>query len=437
MMGNIVIAGAGHGGLVAGWHLARAGHTVSVYERGTYETLGHDWDDCMGLRGFDLNGMPRPPKDCYHPFIQMAYKNPRKTVTLVTPFHENPNFCFMDRKALIRWLIDLCKEAGVVFHFGHEVLGPVCGYDRVMGIRVRNGETVSDIPADLVIDAAGHYSPVRRNLPARFGIRNTLEETDVFHCYRAYYNKTAEKFTDPKYTVFFYHCSKPGMDWVITEDGYIDVLIGKFGPLSKQEIDASLAAIREDYPYMGDEILRGGTVASIPLIRTLPRFVANGYAAIGDAAGMTVPLNGCGIDLCFWAGKFLGLAAMGIKDGDFSAERLWIYQYRYCVREGNKLIPIEKLKNLMSNISAENVDFLLEQEILTEQEIAMSDGSFGHVNIRYLFDKMRRLLPQAYLIPRTVRAMRGISHLPTLSRRMPYYYDPARVSRWLAIYNKT
>ena len=42
---NIVVAGLGHGGIVAAALLSEKGYDVTVYEKGSEGTLGHDWTD--------------------------------------------------------------------------------------------------------------------------------------------------------------------------------------------------------------------------------------------------------------------------------------------------------------------------------------------------------------------------------------------------------
>ena len=42
---KVIVAGAGHGGLVAASKLAKFGYDVSVYEKKQREELGHDWED--------------------------------------------------------------------------------------------------------------------------------------------------------------------------------------------------------------------------------------------------------------------------------------------------------------------------------------------------------------------------------------------------------
>lgn len=45
MSKKIVVAGAGHGGVIAAAKLAKEGFDVTVYEKKKRENIGHDWED--------------------------------------------------------------------------------------------------------------------------------------------------------------------------------------------------------------------------------------------------------------------------------------------------------------------------------------------------------------------------------------------------------
>ncbi len=434
-MSKILVAGAGHGGLTAAYNLAKAGHRVTVFEKCDYETVGHDWHDGIWLRDFELVNMPRPDPSLFIPNKDMRFFNPKKNVSLELNFPESPNTVFIDRRKLVQFLADRCREAGVEIRFGVQVLRAVCGPDRVRGVRVRDADgQEKTVFGDLVIDAAGVHSPVRRSLPERFGVPAEIPAEDTFFVYRAYFEKTDPAKVDPRYTVYFFHCGHPGMDWVITEEGYMDVLVGKFGSLSEEEIAESLADFRKEYPYLGEKALRGGYMSAIPLTRTLPCFVANGYAAVGDSAGMTVPLNGCGIDLSLQAGGILALTANAVKDGDFTRERLWPYQQRYCVLHGNRLVVVAKLRAFLATLKPENIDFLLERGILSQTEIGMASGNMSAVTLPYILKKLRAILPQSYLIPAAASAMRGVGRIKKITSSMPADYNRKRVAKWDRLY---
>lgn len=429
-MSKILVAGAGHGGLVAAANLAAAGHDVTVIEKSSRAGAGHDWHDMMSLHAFDFASLSRPDKAAYGAGLPMCFYSPNKKVKLCLPFTENEDSICIDRKLLLSHLIDCAEERGVKFKFLTRALSAECENGRVTGLLTSHAGHEKLLPCDLLIDAAGFHSPVKMNLPDEMGIQKELDEKAVFHCYRAYFNKTADEYSDPPYGVHVFHCGRPGIDWVITEKNYIDVLIGKFGAFEDGEIEEALEDFREEYPYMGKKILRGGSTVDIPISRTLPMIVANGYAAVGDSACMTVPLNGSGINLSLKAGKLLAQTVLG-ADGEYTKEKLWGYQYRYNKLFGDKLLIIDMLRSFFSGMKAENIDFFLERGILTAEDF--DTGSLS-LTAGEVLRKIKATLPQAYVLPPLVKSMKGAAMISRVDEMLPERYDEKKLERWLKKY---
>ncbi|MCL2299989.1 MAG: NAD(P)-binding protein, partial [Firmicutes bacterium] len=55
-MPHFLIAGAGHGGLCAALHLAKAGHRATVFERLAEADLGYDWPDTVWADALERSG---------------------------------------------------------------------------------------------------------------------------------------------------------------------------------------------------------------------------------------------------------------------------------------------------------------------------------------------------------------------------------------------
>lgn len=437
-MKNILVAGAGHGGLSAAALLAKNGYNVTVLEKLQRTDIGHDWHDAMDIPAFRFADIPVPDEKNFHRGLRMCYFNPKKTVKLNMdggPGVSQSDCITIDRKFLINYLIDHCISQGVKFIFGAEIKEALTDGSRVSGVKaVIDGEE-KEIFADMTIDAAGMNSPVRRNLPDSFGIQKEIPEEDTFEIFRAYYENKEKYITDPNYSVFFYNCGKPGIDWVITEENYIDVLIGKFGYITEEEIETSLNDIRENYPGMGENPIRGGITATIPLSKTLPLLVADSYALIGDSASMTVPLNGSGIDLSLQAGKLLSSAVMAAEKNGYRKEDLWQYQYRYFTLFGNSLVPISILRRFLGSITAEDIDFFLEKGILTEKEISMASGISG-ITASYVIDKIVAAAPQAKLLPSLLNTLKSMPKLPFVYKNMPVKWDDGKIAKWLEDYKE-
>ncbi|MBE6716230.1 MAG: NAD(P)/FAD-dependent oxidoreductase [Ruminococcaceae bacterium] len=438
-MKKILVAGAGHGGLSAAAILSKNGYDVTVVEKQTKETIGHDWHDAMDIPAFHFADIPVPPEDCFKRGLHMCYYNPKKTVKLNTdegPGAASSNGITIDRKFLIQYLIEHCEKCGVKFIFGADIKEALTENTKVLGIKAVIDGKEKEFTADMTVDAAGMFSPVRKSLPEQFGIQRDFAEDDIIEIYRAYYENPDKYITDPNYSVFFYNCGKPGLDWVITEEEYIDVLIGKFGSLTEEEIDTSLEDLRKLYPGMGTTPIRGGHTAKIPLSKTLPMIIADSYALVGDSAGMTVPLNGSGINLSLQAGKLLAAAVMAAEKRGYKKEDLWQYQYRYFTLFGNNLVPISIMRRFFGAITAEDIDFFLEKNILTEKEIGMAGGNFSEVNAAYIINKLSAAAPKIKLLPSLLKTISGMPMLPSIYKMMPDKWDDKKIQNWIEKYSE-
>ena len=426
---KIAVAGAGHGGLTAAIRLAENGCDVTVVEAKEEDALGHDWHDTMVADAFDFCGLPRP-ENAFTPYMPARHSNPACTVELKTAETPSDAVFYIDRKTLIRYLIDRAKAAGVKFRFGTEVTGPVSNGGRVAGLFLRRAHQFGVLDADLVIDAAGMHSPVRRNLPESAGIMREIATPDTYFVYRAYFEGAG---APPAYTynIVFFHTGLPGLDWLIDRDGTADVLIGGIGADISDKIDSALADFRSRYPFVGTRLLRGGDgVYTIPLRRTLPLFVADGYAAVGDSACMTEPMNGSGITLSMKAGRILADTVLhtGKRAADVSS--LWRYQYVYQRAFGERFLKDDILKSMLGTMTPEDIDYLFERGVLTAKEMLGADTP---VDIAYLRGKAS-LLGRPDLTAAFLRTAGRLARMRGVCAKMPERYDREAVAAWMQAY---
>lgn len=429
-MKRIIVAGAGHGGLSAAINLSRNGFDVTVVEKNRLEDLGYDWHDTMLKKTFELAGIPSPAPELLFPMEKMCYYSRNQKIKIAPEQKISGNIAYIDRKILINHLIDCAMENGVRFLFESEILRAVCETNRVTGIRfVREGQT-KELRGDLVIDAAGLNSPVRKSLPAHFGIEREIQAKDVFYAWRGYFEKTEEKQTSPAHSVFFYHCATPGMDWAITQKGYVDILIGGFGKLTQKNIADALADFQKQYPFMGKKLLRGGECDLIPLGKTLPVFVCNGYAAVGNSAFMTEPLSGSGIDLSIRAGKLLADTLLS-SDGDTTGYGLWNYNREYIKKYAERYYTDLILKNFLSSLTADDIDFFFDRKILTAKELARgSKYTPGELLQKANILRRPALLPPLAGVGRKLLALRAVR------AALPEEYDGGKIGKWKKAYGK-
>ncbi|MFL6209640.1 MAG: NAD(P)/FAD-dependent oxidoreductase [Pyrinomonadaceae bacterium] len=298
---DVVIIGAGLGGLQCARLLGRAGmrvlladrkraldesvHTTGIFVRRT-------------LEDFDL------PADCLGPAVRgvTLYSPARRTLALNSP-HEEFRVGRMGRMYL-RFLAD-CERAGVVWQpQARYVKCEMTGRDRVI-VQLEVGGRVLRVPTRFVVGADGAQSRVARDLDLDrnqawiVGVEDVY--TDVphagaprFHC-----------FLDPRLA--------PGyLAWVV-HDG-VETHVGVGGYAARFEPLAALAEFQRSLAGLfdltkGQRIERRG--GRIPVGGVLRRIKCAQGLLVGDAAGAVSPLTAGGLDPCM---RLSSLAAHVIVD---------------------------------------------------------------------------------------------------------------------------
>jgi len=432
---RILIAGAGHGGLAAGGILAKHGHAVTVFERCPEENLGYDWTDIFNMRCFGEAGIPLPPEGTYHRVPDFTFHNPSHTTGVTAVIPEHLTEMGMERRDILRHLIGFARESGVAFAFETTVEAPLIEGNRVAGLVINDKTGRRELSADLVIDAAGMDSPVRIQLPEAWGLTGKYRRDQYFTVFRAFYSRTdAPHLGDDPFNVYFYPMGRRAVAWIAREEGYVDLMCGCFEDTTRQYAEEIRHFLLPHHPEMGDEIVRGGQVVKIPVRRPVSLMVADGYAAIGDSAGMTVPIIGSGITNCIRAARMLSDVVLTAKD--CSAASLWPYQVKYMRGIGAVHACLDPLKTMMLTMGSKTVDFLLERRILDAADMAKA-----RTGQEVMFTP-----PQMAL-----RGLRGAGHMPTMLKmagrlaasqklkrhvlRIPETYEAQAVRAWAAAYD--
>lgn len=420
---KIIVAGAGHGGLAAAAELAKVGYDVSVYEAKKRNGIGHDWEDRFS---FDLLlsavNADKLPDSAWRYRGDCAFISPDYKTKVVINYTDENRQKIMWRKPLINMLLDNAEKSGVKLNFETEVTAPIIRGGRVAGLKTSEG----DIESDLVIDAAGVLSPVRTKLPESFGIEKRPKRGDVFYAYRAYFNKTDSNMPKIPFEVYLCHAREQGLSWCCTNEDSVDILIGRIDPLNKKLVNYHIDNFRKTHPYIGNEILHGGNYGIIPVRRPLALMVADGYAAVGDSAFMTTPMNGMGIDLSLHAGKLL--ADTVIKNsGDASVETLWKYNRDFLFLYGGETAKNEGLKNALLNLPGEGVDFLFESAVIQASDLS---GAGKNTDIGNLLGKFARGMKNPPYFFTVLEGIMQGAFSAKLFKRAPEKYDRDKIIKW-------
>ena len=442
---KIIVAGAGHGGITAAALLAEKGFDVTVYERGQEGKLGYDWTDIFDPKALDVVGCPWPSEDKYRWKNDMTFWapniDPKNKIRQRVPNDKNEMEIQMERSDIYEMLINFATEKGVKFVYETNITGPIMDKDRVVGIKTDKG----DIYGDMVIDAAGCESPVRVNLPEYLGIQKHPNWGEKFYVYREFYDLPVDiSEVEDLYKVYLFPDKESvGICWIASEEedgeSHSDLLIGRMDRFDKEDALRTAERYRKDNPQLGTEHKRGGYFTLIPVRQPIAIMVANGYAAIGDSAFMTVPIIGSGIGNAIKNSKILADVIAADKTETYSASALYPYQKQYVEKMGRHIAPLALAKLLLTRVSQDEITYALDKGILTHYEMTITAN---HTSIwKFLhFDPnlpMRgvNLVKNPGLLKKAAPVVVDILEYYAVSYSMPKTYDLERLKKWAAKYD--
>lgn len=436
MSKKIIVAGLGHGGIAAAALLSKQGFNVTVYEKKAEGTLGYDWTDIFAPGALKIAGMELPPEDKFEYKQDMTFFGPNSEKSLKQHVPTEQLEIKMERRDIYAHLINHALECGVEIIYDCEVLAPVVLGNRVVGIETAKGTFY----ADLVIDACGMNSPVRRNLPENLGIEKEVARNEKITIYRAFFNKASDAEVEAKFKVMLLKDGITGVSWVASEDEHTDLLIGRFEDFDLAEVERFANILRETNPRLGTEIVRGGQFVEIPVRQPLSVMVADGYAAIGDCAFMTVPIIGSGIANSLKAARMLADTVAEDKYCEFSAATLWNYQVRYYKTLGSGLAPLACAKLLLLKLTQEEVDYIFDSNMLTDDDVTIGadfTSLAGAISFdpKDLINKARLVCKDTELLKKLIACGAGMGAVSASIAMMPKKWNKSRVLAWSKVYS--
>ena len=436
MAKKIIVAGGGHGGIACAAQLAAAGYEVEVYEKHARDQMGYDWTDIFDPKSLRYAHLPMPARDKYEYKTNMTFIPPSGRTPVKQDAPESELEIKMERRDIYDLIITHAEKNGAKFFFSQAVTGAILAGDRVIGIETEKGQ----VYGDMVIDACGCESVLRASLPDVCGIQKHTNAFEKFYVYRAFYNRASEEEPEHPYKVYMLPNGRMGIGWVACEGDYSDLLIGEFEPFTVEEAEQKAAFFRKDNPVLGDKVLRGGYMVEIPVRQPLSIMVADGYAAIGDSAFMTVPIIGSGLADAFKASKMLAETIIADKSETYSAETLWPYQVKYYKALGAGMAPLALVKLLLAKITPAQLDYLFDNGILGADELTItadstSLGSMLSFNPA-LLAKAKSLIKDKELTAMVLKLGKDIGRAAAVCATMPKVYGRYPVQRWAKGYDK-
>ena len=434
---NVIVIGLGQGGAVAAIKLARMGFAVDLFEKDERENVGHPWYDDIRFDVFEACGLPLPPRACYTQKGKRLFISPDEKNSLRVPSAKPMEEISISRPALSAHLAALCEDAGVRLHFGTKVDALSVEDGAVTGV-VAGG---TERHARLVIDSSGLFSPFRAQVPSKFGIQAQPGPTDVMYAWRGFFNHVpGTPAPDPDRNIYIKHQNGVGLSWCNLNDrDEVDVFVGRIGELPEDERERAVAALYKNHDFFGDTVLQPGRTGAISLRMPLGRMVANGYVALGDAAFMTMPMMGSGIEASMKAATWLAELILKENLTRFPAKALWPWQVRYYKELGARYAFVDIVKRWVLNIDVDLLNWLFGCGAVTNEDMGLVSTDPNNPNILTagkILKKAAIVLQRPKILAETGKWMARAAHAKAVANAIPPVYDEAAVAAWQKRYDR-
>ena len=454
---KVVVAGAGPGGCIFARDLARKGFEVVVYEKGKYETMGHDWSDAVERRGLAEAGFELPPESTLNmgPLVKMPGSD--ETPGQIFEPHAYPdmevwapdysckkmikfNYITTDRRKLGKVLVDQAREAGAVIQFGHEVVdilqsgGTSLEDAMVKGVKVKNLESreVSDVSADVVADDTGFAALLRTRLPDATGMASPFREEEFANVHRTV--RKRRKDVDDTIMDHYRYGYHTGYQWVqYLNDDQIDTGAGVRADPSNPDPKDIVEEFISRHPSISDEVVRGG--GGRCLVGKSPySLVAGGFVVIGDAASQTITMTGCGAGGAMAGGRLAAeVVARAAQEGRNDIAALWPYNWKWFVESGRgaHYAALNALRNIVQDLSHDDISFLFRKDILNGEMLTASiNGTFMLPDLKTMALTLARGISRPGLLLKLNKATTVGTKILKHYLKYPESWNPAAFDAW-------
>jgi flavin-dependent dehydrogenase len=393
-MGNykVVVIGAGPGGVILARELALKGIDVSIYEKGSFEELGHDWSDAVEVAALKKAGLDMPKLEGLEWQGSLVKQKPddggifeKHAVPLLKIFSpglvsskEVPfRMITTDRRRLGQLLVEEAVNAGARIFYRHEGRSLLFsetgnkGPDGVMveGVIVLNSESGQEetVRANVIVESSGFHSILRKGLPAYTGLADSFRDGDFALVHREVRPFVPEKGDGEAIVDHYRYGYHSGYQWThMHSEERIDVGAGvKNDPANPDPRDIIEEFISR-HPAIKSEKIRGGRSLCI-VGAPLPNFVTNGFLVLGDAASTSVPTTGCGAGPAIVNGLSAAeVIAEAARENRNDIATLWAINTRFYLDSyrGPSYAALAALRTALQAMEHDDLDFLFKKDLI-------------------------------------------------------------------------
>ncbi len=441
---NIIIAGGGFAGLTAAIIASRHTEGVILLDRNTARTVGKktSWGwvcgDAIGKPHIDFlenkigttMGKPEVERDFHAVFAVSP--------DLSSRFKFDGDGYALDRPMFESRLLEIALKSGVDYQDSFEIDGPIMHENKVTGIYgrdIRNKTVIFE--SNLVIDALGISSVLRRKLPENRFVDRDINRDDIILTGRYIYQydtgDNSPNFFDRSNALIHLNndIAPGGYAWVFPKgENRVNIGLGVQKAAmnirnSKLGANDTVNSLLDRYVAMnpGLKNLRvfnrdqnGVGYWTVSVRRQLDSLVFNGYMGAGDSVAMANPLSAAGIGPAIISGALAAEnACHAIENHDTSINGLWNYNIDYNQAYGNRTGGLEIFRIYLQSLTNRSLNYGM-RKFLTPEEA--SEIAFGGIPKLSAMSKIKFIMRGLG----DVRAFRALVHATQQMKTMDELY---------------
>jgi halogenation protein CepH len=399
---DVIVMGGGPGGSSTATFLAQKGYRVLLLERERFPRfhIGESllpagwelWDKLGVLPELDAAGFTIKQGVNFRMFGA-----PTDLILLTAEYPQyfpRPYAFHVERAKFDSILLNNARKHGVDAREEWAAKDVLFEGDRASGVLASpNGKKTKPIYAPIVVDATGRSCLLARKLGH---CRPDPGLNKISHF--SHFQGPWRRLNDEGGTMTDIHTTEEGWIWYIPlSDDIVSVgvvldarAVGpQKGPQARFDYAISRCQTIRDWLGSAKQTMEMQTISSICYLND--NFVGNGFVMVGDASMFVDPIFSAGVTLAIRGGMF---AADAIDDafetGDFSAERLAVYEQRIRRPMDRIFKMIYNWYEILQKKDADNIFFRSRKiPLLRERLIVLLSGGYDKVDLEAILQAAR------------------------------------------------
>src|SRR6266852_6646934 len=355
------------------------------------------------------------------------------------PF-EGPGFV-LDRPKFGRRILDDALKAGVDYVGNAQATGLIAESGRIVGLKGQKNETGVNQPfeirTNLVIDASGMSTKLRRDLPIQSFIEKEIDKDDVEPTARINAKLADGVEVETSHCDIYLDQEKApgGYLWLFPKaEDKVNIGLGIQQKRSHKPLNALLKdwvatdpRFKNIQPLSDDSNLSGAWPVSVRHQNDC--LVANGYMVCGDAAWFPNPISAGGIGPGLIGGVMAGEAAVkAVEANNFGEEQFWQYNLDFVERYGNKTAGLEAFRLYLQTLNNKEINYGMRHFLSASEATEISLGEMPELSAPEKLVKLLRGLGSYKAFGGLIFTMNRMKRLNQLYQNYPK--DASEFAAW-------